>query len=103
VPDRARERLRDQFADAIVVGNKSDLPSPWEHEDLQRLDVRCSAKTGAGVEELTGAIVRCLVPATPPPGTAVPFTSRQVAWLARHAGAATTSGCRGGDRGLPEE
>lgn len=57
-----------------VVINKIDLPAVWNLADAGDA-LRISAQTGAGVEELIQAIVRLLVPAVPPPGTAVPFTA----------------------------
>lgn len=56
-----------------VVVNKVDLPATW---DLRRAGeaVHISARTGAGLAELCRALSRWLVPDSPPPGIAVPFT-----------------------------
>jgi tRNA modification GTPase len=57
----------------LPVVNKVDLAPAW---DLARATgaAQVSARTGAGLPELCGAIVRRLVPDTPGPGEAVPFT-----------------------------
>ncbi len=57
----------------LYVINKIDLPPAWEGGEQA---VRVSAKTGAGLAELCTALVDQLVPDSPPPGAAVPFTPR---------------------------
>jgi tRNA modification GTPase len=57
----------------LYVINKIDLPPAWEGGENT---VRVSARTGAGLAELCTALVAQLVPHTPPPGAAVPFTPR---------------------------
>jgi len=65
---------------ALVVRNKIDLDPAagpgWA-------SFRVSALSGAGIADLLQGIVNVLVPAEPPPGTAVPFTSDLVTGLAR--------------------
>ncbi len=73
---------------ALRVFNKVDLlpagaPLPGE--------IAVSARTGQGLRALEQAIVDALVPAPPPPGTAVPFLAAQISALessraALHAG-----------------
>jgi tRNA modification GTPase len=65
-PDEDSERT-------LYVINKIDLPSAWEGRENA---VRVSARTGAGLAELCTALVARLVPHSPPPGAAVPFTPR---------------------------
>jgi tRNA modification GTPase len=57
----------------LLVVNKIDLAPAW---DLGRAAgaAHVSARTGAGLPELCGAVVRRLVPDAPAPGEAVPFT-----------------------------
>jgi tRNA modification GTPase len=57
----------------LLVVNKIDLPPVW---DLGRAGdaVHVSARTGAGIPALCEVIVRRLVPVTPGPDDAVPFT-----------------------------
>lgn len=74
VQSLAREGCRQ-----IVVHNKCDAaPVP---SDNRPLGLAVSALTKAGLAELEQAIAAALVPNPPPPGTAVPFTERQVAML----------------------
>jgi tRNA modification GTPase len=63
--------LRDDSKFKLVV-NKIDRPPAWEIKQSDVLQV--SALTGAGLPEFVEAIARWLVPNSPPPGTAVPFT-----------------------------
>jgi tRNA modification GTPase len=56
-----------------LVVNKTDLPAGWDWNQAAGA-VRVSAQTGTGVSELCQAVARWLVPQTPPPGGAVPFT-----------------------------
>ncbi|HXG09929.1 MAG TPA: GTPase [Gemmataceae bacterium] len=55
--------------------NKIDLPPAWDLDQAKDA-VRVSARTGAGLAELCEALARWLVPDPPPPGAAVPFTTR---------------------------
>lgn len=59
----------------LYIVNKIDLPSEWNLE-CPGGTIRVSAKTGQGLAELCAAVVARLVPDPPPPGAAVPFTSR---------------------------
>ena len=66
---------------ALLVGNKSDLPTAWRDVDLGPMSgsiVTVSAATGDGLEVLIEAIVKRLVPEAPPIGAAVPFRQEQV-------------------------
>jgi tRNA modification GTPase len=74
----------------LTIINKIDLPPAWDHSQLGGA-VRVSAQTGEGLAELCRAIAHKLVPKSPSPGAAVPFTPelcRQIeeARLAWHAG-----------------
>lgn len=75
-----RQLLTDTHPE-VIVGNKCDLPTVWTAADLTVLNLRVSAVTGEGVAELGRLIANTLVPRIPPPGQAVPFTPRQVAWV----------------------
>lgn len=67
---------------AIIVAHKADLPNRWDGPlPAQALPV--SSTTGAGMEKLIATIVKLLIPAAPSPGTPVPISRRQVAWLRR--------------------
>lgn len=71
---------------AIVVINKSDLPTAWQPTDLDagsRPVVTVSAERGDGIPELSAEIIRSLVPTAPAPGDAVPFRPRHVEALER--------------------
>jgi tRNA modification GTPase len=71
--------LLARWPQAIVVYNKSDLPAA-EGSDCPR-GIVVSALTRQGMDELLDGIARQLVPAPPAPGSAVPFTQRQVQLL----------------------
>ncbi|MFO0847547.1 MAG: GTPase [Gemmataceae bacterium] len=60
-------------ASAVVVASKADQPAAWDVAARPEM-IAVSALTGAGLTELIAEIVRRLVPATPAPGEAVPFT-----------------------------
>jgi tRNA modification GTPase len=66
-------RLAERMAPNLIVANKIDLV-----EDRPRFEggLKCSALSGQGVAELQRAIVEALVPESPPPGAAIPFTGR---------------------------
>jgi len=67
-------KLAETIAPDFTVANKIDLAG----DQMQfRGDVNCSAVTGQGVDDLQRLIVQSLVPESPPPGTAIPFTKRQ--------------------------
>jgi len=78
--DRALVRSWPQ---ALVVHNKSDLPSGG---GSRAAGLATSALRGEGIEALQRAVVDRLVPQPPPPGAAVPFTAEQVEQIARRAG-----------------
>jgi tRNA modification GTPase len=68
-------------AEAILVGNKSDLPPAWtdgEFRPRSTAIVMVSAASGNGLENLIAAIVHRLVPQRPPEGGAVPFRSDHI-------------------------
>lgn len=70
----------------LIVGNKMDLPSPWNDRQVATLDAEVSAASSEGLDRLVGLIVERLVPRTPPVGQAIPFSSPQVDWLRRRLG-----------------
>jgi tRNA modification GTPase len=82
--------LLDQWPDAVVIANKSDLADQWGHE-CRRRTLPVSALTGAGLERLAEVIVQRVVPSTPAAGEAVPVSTRQAECLRRAHAAA----CRG--------
>ena len=57
-----------------MVHNKCDLAGTT----FNRAGLRCSAKTGTGIEDLAGAVVNRLIPNPPDPGDAMLFTQQQV-------------------------
>lgn len=84
----AEAALLHSHPQAIVLFNKSDRPLSEDQETAampQPTGIRASALTGAGLEQLTQAIVRRLIPTPAPAGTAVPFTPRQTELLAAAA------------------
>jgi tRNA U34 5-carboxymethylaminomethyl modifying GTPase MnmE/TrmE len=62
----------------VLVANKIDLATDLR---LPPDCLRTSAITSEGIAELIAAVVRELIPDKPEPGTAVPFTQRQVTLL----------------------
>jgi len=73
---REDQRLVEEFASALRVHNKCDLPLA---EPAGRPDgIATSALHGEGVELLAKRISSALVPCAPKPGDAVPFTRRQI-------------------------
>lgn len=75
----AEDRLLAESPSWLVAHTKCDLaaPPPLPH------GVAVSSVTGAGLAELSRALVAHLVPEPPPPGAAVPFEDAQVASLER--------------------
>ena len=63
------------------VVNKIDRPAVWDVGALEE-SVSVSALTGQGLPELCTALSSSLVPESPPPGAAVPFTERFCASIA---------------------
>ncbi len=82
--------LLAEWPEALVVANKSDLPSAWG-DSLPSGALPVSSLTGAGVDALAEAIVARLVPRVPEAGTAIPVTERQISLL-REAQAALKAG-----------
>jgi tRNA modification GTPase len=64
--------------DAILVHNKSDLPSAHQPRPA---GLWTSAFSGEGIDQLLHTIAQRLVPDPPPTGAAVPFTTAQVETL----------------------
>jgi tRNA modification GTPase len=71
----ADQAFLEQYPQALVIHNKSDLPRP---DDDRPEGIFVSAVTGQGVEELSRCIAQRLVPHPPPPDAAVPFTEEQI-------------------------
>jgi tRNA modification GTPase len=65
----------DDVGAARLVVNKVDLPTVWNLAEASGA-IHVSARTGAGLPELCGALSAWLVAEPPPPGAAVPFTER---------------------------
>jgi tRNA modification GTPase len=82
-PDPDRERaLSERWPQALRVFNKCDLLPPGSlRADHTMSGLYASALLGTGIDELGREIVRRLVPAAPPSGQAVPFTTAQVDFL----------------------
>ncbi|MBX3411307.1 MAG: 50S ribosome-binding GTPase [Pirellulales bacterium] len=80
-------RLPAEQSHVLVVANKCDL-LPAERIGGTPAAVLTSAVTGAGVDDLIHAIAGRLVPGTPQPGEAVPFTPRHVGAIREAQGAA---------------
>ena len=70
----------DEWPESLVVANKCDLDDVTDGS-LPGGTLKVSALTGEGIDELAGAIVARLVPATPEPGTAVPVSERLIECL----------------------
>jgi len=74
--------LGSSAAPIFVVVNKVDLISRPPHYVSGNVTAT-SALTGAGINALLAVIARRLVPSSPAPGVAVPFTERQAQLLER--------------------
>jgi tRNA modification GTPase len=61
-------------ASVRLIVNKVDLRPIWDLTQAAEA-IHVSAQTGSGLAELCVAMGRWLVPETPPPGAAVPFTA----------------------------
>ncbi|QEH37878.1 tRNA modification GTPase MnmE [Aquisphaera giovannonii] len=71
---------------SLVVANKADLPAAWglDEPSLRGLRaLRVSAERGDGLDDLTAAIAKAIVPGPPAPCAGVPFRARQVEGLGR--------------------
>ena len=72
------QALADRWPAALLVHNKSDLPpAPGDRPP----GLATSAPCGDGIDELLAMVSQRLVPAPPPVGAAVPFTTAQVEML----------------------
>lgn len=69
------QTLIESFPNALLVHNKVDLPHTLDNRPM---GLHTSALDGVGIDTLIEKIAVRLVPAPPPPGAAVPFTSEQV-------------------------
>ncbi|MBW3597744.1 MAG: 50S ribosome-binding GTPase [Planctomycetes bacterium] len=67
--------LHGAALEAITVHNKCDLQS---RRDDRPAGISTCALSGEGLPDLKSAIIRRIAPHAPPPGGAVPFTSRQI-------------------------
>ena len=76
-PTEEDHDLLRRWPQALVVGQKSDLPNQW-NGGLPRDTYAVSARHGQGLIELQQQLVRRLVPRTPPAGTPLPITVRQI-------------------------
>lgn len=65
---------------SLIVFNKCDLPVS---SGLRPSGLEVSALSGQGIRDLEQAILNRLIPEFPAPGTAVPFTERQIDCLQR--------------------
>ena len=85
-PSEEDHDLLRKWPQALIVGQKSDLPNQWS-SGLPRETRPVSAQHGLGLIELQQQLVRRLVPRTPPAGTPLPITPRQIELIrvARHA------------------
>ena len=90
-PDDEDWQLLSAHAEALVVAHKADRTSAWG-DQLPRVALPVSSLTGEGVQELATAIISRLIPEEPRPGTAVPFTARQIEQLQRARAALTNEG-----------
>ena len=75
--DRSRPTPHKSGRPHLVIQNKCDLWPPT----AAAAGLTVSAKTGLGIDRLCSAIVRQLLPISPPNGAAVPFTERQMSAL----------------------
>ena len=76
-PTEEDHDLLRKWPQALIVGQKSDLPNQWS-SGLPRETQPVSARHGLGLIDLQQKLVRRLVPRTPPAGTPLPITVRQV-------------------------
>ena len=72
----AASTLLCPHAPRLLVTNKSDLQPHAPAAAAPSLHT--SALTGTGIEDLASRIIHTLIPQTPPPGEAIPFTPRQI-------------------------
>jgi tRNA modification GTPase len=69
------QRLLERYPTALIVHNKSDLQDAFL--SARPSGLQTSALSGAGLPTLMKTISQSIVPLSPPPGTAAPFTHRQ--------------------------
>ncbi|WP_010586249.1 GTPase [Schlesneria paludicola] len=70
-------RILTTWPTALIVAHKADLPSRWG-DQLPKNSLPVSSVTGQGLAEFQHELVQRLVPNTPPCGTPIPITARQV-------------------------
>ena len=70
-------RLLAEYSEALLVAHKSDLPDQWGAAVPEQA-IRVSSLTRTGLETLSSAIVRRLVPELPADDAVVPLTKRQI-------------------------
>ena len=70
------QRLYESFPSALVVYNKSDLTDEVDVRD-RPAGILTSTVTGEGLESLIEKMLTQLVPESPGPAEAIPFTERQ--------------------------
>jgi tRNA modification GTPase len=78
-PTKASAALAATLRPDLCVANKIDVADP---QAIASHALRCSAKTGEGLDELRTALLGILVPEAPPPGAPVPFLERHRAAFA---------------------
>src|SRR5690606_2134510 len=76
----ADAELAAAWPQTLVVHNKCDLAAA---NGDRPSGIRTSALTQQGIDQLLAAISHRIAPLSPAPGSAVPFTRRQVALLER--------------------
>jgi tRNA modification GTPase len=73
--------LLAEYANAVIVCNKSDLAAAWEPGASWGEVRRISAERGDGLDALVATLSRTLVPRPPRVGDAIPFRADQRAQL----------------------
>ncbi len=76
---RDDQELIDDFPDALLVANKSDMRPSWSELTFGALAI--SAATHEGLAQLLARISSRIVPSPPPPGTILPILNKDRAWL----------------------
>jgi tRNA modification GTPase len=75
----SHRQLAAEWPQSLVVGNKADLLR--DESPAAAWQLTTSALTGQGLAELLDTIVRRLVPVSPQPGEAVPFSPEHITAL----------------------
>lgn len=85
-PDQGDFELLEAWPEAVVVAHKADLADVWQAQ-VPKQAIRVSSKTGAGLSDLTTALVKTLVPEVPLYNQPLPISQRLVDLLyaAQHA------------------